>query len=95
MFVGIGFYTLRVSYVNSLKEKRRITVSIKNKLKNKYNISISEVESNDEHKKIVFGVSCVSNSKNIVEKTMNDIIGFIEENYNIDYLKEEIIIENY
>lgn len=95
MFVGIGFYNIRVFYVNSLKEKRSITMSIKNKLKNKYNISVSEVESLDDHKKIVIGVSTVSNSKNIVEKTMYDIVRFIEENYTIDFLKEEIIIDNY
>ncbi|NLC65632.1 MAG: DUF503 domain-containing protein [Clostridium sp.] len=95
MVVGIGFYNIRVSYVNSLKEKRSITMSIKNKLKNKYNISISEIESNDNHKNIGLGVSTVSNSKNIVEKTLNDIIVYIEENYNIDFLDEEIIIDNY
>lgn len=95
MVVGIGFYNIRVSYVNSLKEKRRITMSIKNKLKNKYNISVSEIESNDNHKSIVIGVSTVSNSKNIVEKTLKDIVVFIEENYNIDFLDEELIIDNY
>lgn len=37
--------SIRVSWVNSLKEKRMIVRSITQRLKNKFNISIGEVSS--------------------------------------------------
>lgn len=51
--------TIRASWVNSLKEKRMIVKSITQKLKNKFNISVGEVDRQDEHKMAVIGISAV------------------------------------
>lgn len=86
---------IRVSYVHSLKEKRMILRSIRDRLKNNFNISISETGANDNHKNIILGIASVSNDKNLLENTSEKIIDFIEENCDgeiIDILKE---IEKY
>ena len=72
--------TIRASWVNSLKEKRMIVKSIIQKLKNKFNISISEVDRQDEHKMIVIGISAVCSDVKIVHSMKEKIIDFIEEN---------------
>lgn len=72
--------TLRASWVHSLKEKRMIAKSIIQKLKNKFNISVGEVDKQDIHQTIVIGISGVCGTSAQVDSTMENIIRFIEDN---------------
>lgn len=87
--------TMRVSFVNSLKEKRMILRSIRDKLKNKFNISIAETKDNDNHKSIVLGLCSVSSDKKILESTSEKIINFIEENLDGEIVDIFSEIEQY
>lgn len=72
--------TLRASWVHSLKEKRMIIKSIMQKLKNKFNISVSEVAEQDIHQILVIGIAAVCGSSAQISSIMENIISFIEEN---------------
>jgi uncharacterized protein YlxP (DUF503 family) len=72
--------TLRASWVHSLKEKRMVVKSILQKLKNKFNISVSEVENQDNHNIIVIGIAAICANSAQVDSTMEHIITFIECN---------------
>ena len=85
--------TLRASWVHSLKEKRMVVKSIVQKLKNKFNISVAEVEDQDIHNKIVIGIAGICANSAQVDSTMEHIITFIECNTDaeiIDIKKEDI-----
>ena len=71
--------TIRVSWVRSLKEKRMIVNSLIGKLSNKFNVSVSEVSANDDHKTIIIGIASVSSAVKILEATSEKIIDFVEE----------------
>ncbi|WP_368490588.1 DUF503 domain-containing protein [Clostridium sp. BJN0013] len=72
--------TLRASWVQSLKEKRMIVRSITQKLKNKFNISVSEIAQQDIHKTIVIGIAGICATTPQIHSTMENIITFIEHN---------------
>lgn len=72
--------TLRASWVHSLKEKRMVVKSIVQKLKNKFNVSVCEIEEQDIHQTIVIGISSVCGSTQQVDSTMENIISYIEDN---------------
>lgn len=72
--------TIRVSWCHSLKEKRMVVRSIIQKLKNKFNVSVSEVGDQDIHKSIIIGITSVCISSKIVHSTMENILSFIEDN---------------
>ena len=85
--------TLRATWVQSLKEKRMIVKSIVQKLKNKFNISVAEIENQDIHKTIVIGIAGICANSSQVDSTMEHIITFIECNTEaeiIDIQKEDI-----
>jgi hypothetical protein len=84
---------LTAEWVTSLKEKRMVVKSIIEKAKHKFNISIAEVDKQDIHKSIVIGFACVSNDAVHIEKMMNNVIDFIENNTDavIDDIESEII----
>ena len=93
MKILIMKFTLRASWSHSLKEKRMVVKSIIQKLKNKFNISVSEVANQDIHQTIVIGIAGICGTSAILDSTMENIITFIECNTDaeiIDIQKEDI-----
>ncbi len=86
---------IRASFVNSLKEKRMILKSIKEKVKNKFNVSISEVDSQDNHKLITLGISSVSSEKDLLSNLKEKIIDYIEGNFEGEIIEVYEEIETY
>ncbi len=68
---------------HSLKEKRHIVTSIKEKLKQKFNISIIESDYQDRWQKIQLAISMVSNSRVMIEKVFDQIEDLIYLNYPV------------
>ncbi len=64
--------------VNSLKEKRRIIKSIMARLRNKFNISISEVEAQDSHRTAVIGAAIVSNDAAFGSSVLSKVVSQLE-----------------
>ncbi len=85
--------TLRASWSHSLKEKRMVVKSIVQKLKNKFNISVAEVEEQDIHQIIVIGIAGICGNSAQVDSTQENIITFIECNTDAEIIniqKEDI-----
>ncbi|WP_294393320.1 DUF503 domain-containing protein [uncultured Clostridium sp.] len=78
--------TLRASWVHSLKEKRMILKSLIQKLKNKFNISVSEIEKQDIHQTIVIGITGICADSSQSDSTMEHIITFIETNTDAEII---------
>ncbi len=74
--------TARIEFIadwcHSLKEKRMVVKSIIDKVKNKFNVSISEVENMDIHNSIVIGIAAVTNSTSHGDSIIQNVINYIE-----------------
>jgi len=62
----------------SLKGKRIVAQSLKQKLRNKFNISVAEVEAMDVHDKLVLGVVTTANATDRVESRLSKALAMIE-----------------
>lgn len=80
MIIGTVKVYMNAGWVHSLKEKRMVVKSIIAKVKNKFNVSIAEIENQDLHQSIVLGIACVSNDTKHADSTIQNVINFIEEN---------------
>lgn len=86
--------TLRAPWVHSLKEKRMIVRSILKKLHNTFNISVGEIDKQDEHQIVVIGIVGLAINMRQLEARMEEIILFVDENTEaeiIDIKKEKDI----
>ncbi len=92
MFVGVGQVELFIPESGSLKSKRFILKSIKTKIRNKFNVSVAEIENNDKWQRSSIGLAVVSNERKIVESTLNQIINFIEDDFRVEVLDHSIEI---
>ena len=80
MIIGTAKVYLYANWVHSLKEKRMIVQSIIDKVRQRYNASIAEVEDLDLHQSIVLGIACVSNSAKHSNSCIQKVVEYIEEN---------------
>lgn len=79
MIVGISQITLHLPTSHSLKEKRQIIKSIAARVRNQFEVAIAEVGENDRWQIAIFGISCVSNSRQHVDEMLGHVRRFIEE----------------
>jgi uncharacterized protein YlxP (DUF503 family) len=80
MVVGTLKLRIYIPWVHSLKEKRMVVKSLCAKVKNKFNVSIAEIEDQDIHKSIVIGLACVTNDNAHADQILGNVIKFIEAN---------------
>ena len=77
MIVGVLTAQLHLHGVNSLKEKRSIVKSLIGRLKSRFNISISEVNYQDEKTSAVVGIALISNDTRFINQQFDSIIDFM------------------
>ena len=63
------------------------------RLSNKFNISVSEVNHQDIHEKIVIGITSVATTKEVLYSLKEKILDFVEDNTDAELVKieEEVI----
>jgi uncharacterized protein YlxP (DUF503 family) len=91
MLIGTAQITIFAPWVHSLKEKRMVVRSICAKVRNKFNVSIAEVDAQDLHQRIVLGFACIAGDAAMADSMIDNILNFIENNSEgeiIDILKE-------
>ena len=77
MIVGVLTAQLHMQGINSLKEKRSIVKSLIGRLKSRFNISISEVDHQDEKTSAVLGIAVVSNDSRFINQQFDSILDFM------------------
>lgn len=87
MLIGSCSITLSAPWVNSLKEKRMIVKSLIEKSQHKFNISIAEIEHQDNHKLIVLGFACVTNETRHANSMIDHVIHFIENHTEAEVIE--------
>lgn len=73
MVVGICEIEVLIPQASSLKEKRIVIKSIKDKISKRFNVSIAEVGYQDKWQRALLGVSKVSNDTVSIEKVFDFI----------------------
>ena len=63
--------------------------SLKNRLRGKFNVSVTEIDKLDNRSVGVLGVTCASNGKQHVHQTFSKIISFFERDKRIVVLDME------
>ena len=81
--VGVLRIDFHISSSSSLKEKRMVLRSLKDRVRNNFNVSIAEVADHDKWQAATLGISCVSNDKKYIDGMLNKIKNFFERNKHI------------
>jgi hypothetical protein len=77
MHVGVLQLELSIADAMSLKDKRRVILSLKDRIAHGRNVSIAEVGALDEHRRSILGVAMVSNDARYVEGALSKLVDFV------------------
>ena len=74
MIVGSLRVRLVVRESRTLKDKRRVVQNIKDRLRNAFNVSIAEIDAQDNRQLIVLGIAMVGNESRQVISALDRIV---------------------
>ena len=90
MVVGVASIDIHIPGSGSLKSKRHILKGIKDRVKNRFNVSIAEVDHNDLWQRTTLGVSVVTNQKRFANQVLSQVVDFIDKENGIQILDYSI-----
>jgi uncharacterized protein YlxP (DUF503 family) len=93
MRIGVCTLHLRLLESNSLKGKRRIIKSIKDRVRSKFNVSIAEIGAQDKWQWATLGIACVSNDVAFTNSVLSKIVDFVNEMHTAELVDYEIEIQ--
>ena len=90
MSVALCRLTLRLPENGSLKGKRQVIKSIQQRLHNRFNVSVAEVEHNDLWQLAGLHIAAVSNSATHASEILSKAVDYIEElRLDVEIIEEE------
>jgi uncharacterized protein YlxP (DUF503 family) len=74
MIIGTLRVRLLLREARTLKDKRQVLSSIKDRVRQSFNVSVAEIEANDNRQMIVLGIAMVGNEAHPIKKTLGEIV---------------------
>jgi hypothetical protein len=91
VIVGVLRVDLAVFEAQSLKDRRRVIKSLKERLAARFNVSVAEVGASDSPKKAMLGMAVVGNESRFVQSCLDKIVDYVRRDPGaslIDYEQE-------
>jgi uncharacterized protein len=89
VMVGLCTVELHIPDVQSLKGKRQVLSSLKTRLRNRFNISVAEIDEHDLWQKAILGIACVANDTGRVNQTLDQVLDLIRANPSLELLRSQ------
>lgn len=90
MTVGILKFIVWMPESNSLKSKRMVMHSLKAKLRNSFNLAVSQIADEDKWQKATLACAGVERDRNSMNSILSRAVNFIEDFPDLDLVDYEI-----
>ena len=87
--VVVAAYTVRLLVFDShsLKAKRGVVKSVKERLRSRFNISVTEVGFHDKHNYVELGIAIVGVENRILEEIISKVASFLENDHRFEVVE--------
>jgi uncharacterized protein YlxP (DUF503 family) len=93
MVVGSLLVRLLIRESRSLKDKRQVVRSIKDRLRHNFNISVAEVDAQDHRQLAILGIAMVSNEAGHIRASFDQIVGLLRGHPVAEFLGHQIELD--
>lgn len=90
MTVGILNLSLLIQGSNSLKEKRMVLHSLKARLRNNFNVAVTQIGAEDKWQKAILTVVGVEKDRSNMNSILSAVVNFIERFNRIELIDYEM-----
>ncbi len=92
MVVGAIQLEIYIPGSNSLKSKRKVVKSLINRLRDKFNVSVAEVDANNLWQRATLGIAVADGNSRFANKILDKVLDMIENDGNVEILDYQISI---
>ncbi len=78
MHVGIARVALHLAGNSSLKGKRMVVKSVAQRVRNRFNVAVAEIDTQDAWQVATLGIVCLSDDPRHSNEVLSKVIDFIE-----------------
>jgi len=89
MYVESAVLTFFIAHAGSLKDKRQVCRSLIDKVRQRFNASIAEVDTQDIHQTLTIGIAVVSGEAAHAQRSLDEIVRYIEGSTDAELTAEE------
>jgi len=89
MHVGVLVIEIMVYSSSSLKEKRFVLNSIRDRVRKKFNVSISEIGYQDKWQRSQIGIATLSNEFSHTEQSLQKVFQFLDRSDDYEIISYE------
>lgn len=87
MFLAVLTVEIVIPGSTSLKDKRVIIKSIRDRVRKKINVSVAEVDFQDKWQRSAMAFAVVASNKKIAEETLNKVFNNLDNDFNFEIIK--------
>lgn len=88
--VGLCTVELFIPDSQSLKDKRQVLLSLKDRLRERFNLSVAEVDGQDLWQRAVLGLACVANEGRHVNQVLDQALNVIRSQPAVEIVQSRI-----
>ncbi|MCD6307847.1 MAG: DUF503 domain-containing protein [Candidatus Latescibacteria bacterium] len=90
MIVGVLSIELFIPESGSLKTKRFAIRSIKDRLKNRFNVSVAEVDNGDKWQRSSLVIAAVSNESKHMESILGNVLNLVDGDSRVEVIDSSV-----
>ena len=84
------FVEIHIPDSGSLKSKRKVLKSIKDRVRSRFNVSVAEMDYHDKWQRSLLGFAMIGNDKNYLESSLRQISSLLQGIDSVEMLREQI-----
>ena len=81
---------LYMSESRSLKDKRQVLKSLKDRIKNEFNVAVAEVDNHELWQRATLGVATVSTATAHANEVLSKVVNFVDRDFRVQLLDYQI-----
>ena len=92
----LGYYQIEIFIpgAHSLKEKRFVVQSLKEKVRKKFNVSVAELDGTTKWQRSLIGMAMVSNDQGFIENSFGKIIHMLDQDDRFEIIDQQFEFYN-
>jgi len=88
--IGILYVDLFIGEARSLKGKRMVLRRLKDRIRNRFNVSIAELNGHDKWQVCTLGFTMIGNDHRYVNAALQSVVSFIESDHAVEICGQNV-----
>lgn len=90
MVIGVLELDLRLFSPNSLKDKRSLIRGLISRIRNNFNVSVSEIGYQDLWQRTLVGVALITGERSFAQRVLSKIMKFVEKERDVSLVDSKM-----